>query len=338
MPITIKEVALQAGVSVSTVSRALNGYPDVNSQTRDKIKKIATKLGYSPNKSAQILSSKKKNNVGIIISGIGGENPIDEFTGNILRGANRYLDRYHKTVAMYGTSSQRQKEQSLKDFCHEYSLDGVILIGLKTNDTYLEEIRTIDIPCVGIDISLSGELSSSVLTDEVSAFEEITEYVIHHGTKSIVLIKGKEHAQVTTKRYEGFWKAIERNRFPKVAIDVLDCNFDEDITYKNVKKFLSKKTKEKFSFICMSDLMAIAVKRAIEDLGKSIPNDYSVTGFDGIHILKYITPEITTVNQRTIEKGYVGMKLLFEIMNGKSRPKDIFVPHEFIEGKSVKRY
>ena len=122
MAVSIKDVAKNAGVSVSTVSRALNGYTDVNEKTRKKVQKTVRELGYVPNQSAKNLSSKSKRNMALIISDLYKNERMDEFTGNILRGIYEYVNERGTTVATYGISTKMQKEKLLEDMCSEYSL------------------------------------------------------------------------------------------------------------------------------------------------------------------------------------------------------------------------
>ena len=326
---SIKEVAVAAGVSVSTVSRALNGYTDVREDTRKKIMDIAQELGYRPSQSARNLSSKRKENVAILISGLGSNSPMDEFTGNMLKGLNSYIQGKNMVIAMYGISSKMQAKQTLSEFCRQYSLSGVILAGLKLGDPYLEEIKHTDIPCVGIDIKLEGKMGASILTNDVEAFRDITNYAVNKGFLQLVLIKGKDEAAVTLDRYK---KALEDNGIPDKDADILNCKFDEELAYKSVKNYIEKYKKRKGrAFVCMSDLMAIAAARAIEDLGYKLGEDFLVTGFDGIQLLNYIRPRIATIDQNMIEKGYEGMRLLIKIIKNEEEPRTIYIKHKLIK-------
>jgi len=331
---SIKEVAVAAGVSVSTVSRALNGYTDVREDTRKKIMDIAQELGYRPSQSARNLSSKRKENVAILISGLGSNSPVDEFTGNVLKGLNSYIQGKNMIIAMYGISSKMQANQKLSEFCREYSLSGVILAGLKLGDPYIEEIKHTDIPCVGIDIKLEGKMGASILTNDIEAFREITNYAIEKGFSQLVLVKGKNEASVTHERYAGFKEALKDKGISQKEVDVLDCRFDENLAYKKVKSYIEKHKKNKGrTFVCMSDLMAVAAAKAIEDLGYSVSKDFIVTGFDGIQLLNYIRPRIATIDQNIVKKGYEGMRLLMKIIKGEDIPRTIYVKHRLIEGE-----
>ena len=329
MAVSIKDVAKNAGVSVSTVSRALNGYTDVNEKTRKKVQKTVRELGYVPNQSAKNLSSKSKRNMALIISDLYKNERMDEFTGNILRGIYEYVNERGTTVATYGISTKMQKEKLLEDMCSEYSLSGVIIMGMKIQDEYLIEAGRLDIPCVAID---------TVLPNDEAAFEEITDYVLDQGHREVVLIKGKEDAEVTHKRYRGFKKAIEKHRIDIDNIGIFDCYFNEAKAFENTKAYIEKYQKTRATaFICMSDLMALGVCRAVSECGYSVPEDFSVTGFDGLYTLDYIKPGITTINQNIREKGYVGIKVLNDMLNGEVVSDRIFVPHKLIVRDSVKR-
>ena len=334
MAVSIRDVAKKAGVSVSTVSRALNGYTDVNATTRKKIQSTVQELGYIPNRSAKNLSSKVNKNIAIIIS----DSVFDEVVGNILWGIYAYMNKKGETLATYGISSTMQKKKKLQDLCNEYSLSGIILFGMKLEDPYLKEIQTMDIPCVSLDTKIQGKNVSTVTINDEEAFEEITDYVIGMGHKEIVLIAGRAEAEVTCKRRRGFEKALKKHHIDVEAITEYNCHFMEEEAFLRVKSYIEKNGKSKATaFLCMSDLMALGVMRAIKECGYSVPEDFSVTGFDGLYTLKYVKPGLTTVDQSLREKGHTGIKALHEMLQQKEVPETIFVPYKFRIRDSVSK-
>ena len=177
-------------------------------------------------------------------------------------------------------------------------------------------------------------MGASILTNDVEAFRDITNYAVNKGFLQLVLIKGKDEAAVTLDRYKGFKKALEDNGIPDKDADILNCKFDEELAYKSVKNYIEKYKKRKGrAFVCMSDLMAIAAARAIEDLGYKLGEDFLVTGFDGIQLLNYIRPRIATIDQNMIEKGYEGMRLLIKIIKNEEEPRTIYIKHKLIKGE-----
>lgn len=326
-----------AGVSVSTVSRALNGYQDVNEKTRKRIQEAAGQLGYIPNQSAKNLSSKTIKNVALFISEIANEDKLDEFTGNLIRGIYEYMNQQGNTIAIYGITSQMQEEKPLEAMCHEYSLSGVMFMGMKVQDCYLREAAGIDIPCVSIDVMPQGSKAAVVTTDDEGAFEEITDYVLDRGHRKVVLLRGNDTAQVTYLRQAGFENSIKKHGLKIQDMKVLDCRFLEEIAYTQTKKYIEAYHKsEATAFICMSDLMALGVCRAVAECGYQVPDDFSVTGFDGMRILDYVRPLITTVDQNITGKGYQGVKTLMDMVEGRKLSGKIYVPHQLVQRESVK--
>lgn len=338
MAVSIRDVARVAGVSVSTVSRALNGYTDVKEETREKIRETAQFLGYSPNLSARNLSLKTGKNIALLASNLGDEDKMDEFTGNILRGMYGYLNEKNTTVATYGITTWLQEQKPLADFCAEYSLSGVLFMGMKLQDPYLEQAEKLDIPCVSIDVDLPGEKNAVVTSDDVKAFEEITDYLYENGHRRIALVCGQKDAQVRCMRQKGFMRSIQKNGLSIEKSDLLECEFHEEVAYKMVKKYVKKhKKNHATAFACMSDLMALGAVRAINDCGYSVPEDFSVIGFDGIYALEFIKPGITTVDQNIQGKGYMGICTLMKLIEGIEGPHVVYVPHKILYRDSVKK-
>lgn len=336
MAVSIRDVAKSAGVSVSTVSRVLNGYSDVNEDTRKKIQKTVEELGYMPNQSAKNLSSKSKKNIALIICDIEKEEKLDEFTGNILKGVYEFVNEKGMTIATYGINTRMQREKTLKDLCDRYSLSGIMLLGMKIQDPYLSEAAAMDIPCVVVDTYIEGRNTATVATDDVKAFEEITDYVLDQGHRNVVLVKGRKEAEVTYKRTAGFEMSLKKHGIDYHKADTFECNFREEEAYRLTKAYIEEYRKTRASaFICMSDIMALGVCRAINECGYLVPGDFSVTGFDGLYVLQYVKPGITTIDQNVREKGYSGVKTLYEMMQGKAGPQNIYVPYKLTKRDSV---
>lgn len=337
MPCSIRDVAKKANVSVATVSKALNGYQDVSEETKKYIQKVANELNYVPNASARNLSSKSIKNVAIIASGLIEEEQIDEFAMALIKGAYKYISKLNMTIAMYSITSEDQKKKSFDQFCKEYSLSGALIMGLRTTDNYYKNLQKSNIPYVTIDVKVDSKVGSSVTTDDENAFKEITQYVIDKNHKNMVLVYGREDALVTLKREQGFKKALQKNNISFENVTKIYAEFLEENSYLQVKNLLMEKGKKSCTvFVCMSDLMAFGVIRAIKECGYKIPEDFSVTGYDGMSFIKYIDPKITTINQNMIQKGYEAARLLSDMIEKNSESKSINVDYQFITGESVK--
>lgn len=210
-------------------------------------------------------------------------------------------------------------------------------MGLQVQDAYLKETAELDITCVSIDVVPSGSRPVVVATNDEKAFEEITDYVLDRGHRDVVLLRGRENAQVTHLRQAGFEKSLKKHGISASDVRVLQCDYLEDRAFIETRKYIRTYQKSRATaFICMSDLMALGVCRAVTESGYRIPEDFSVTGFDGMNILEFIRPLITTVDQNISEKGFQGVRILMDMVEGEHKPSVIYVPHKLVERDSVK--
>lgn len=336
--VTIKDVARQAHVTIGTVSRALNDYSDIKPETKSRILQLAHEMGYTPNVSARNLSSKVSSNMGLIISGLLEGNPKDNNTYQVLQGIYRYALNHGIEVALYTTDSVEQRSKSYAKFCEEHNLAGTVLSGVTTDDAYFEELLNTKIPCVVIDAPVQGACIGWTSIDNLKASEEITTLLLQKGHRKIVVVSGKKNAAVNLERTAGAFTAMDKAGLTLTGNDMLYCNFSEEEAYQRVTQYLRnhKRTTVCTAFLCFSDLMALGCIRAIHDCGCKIPDDFSVTGFDGIAVAEYFTPPLTTISQDMGRIGYESASLLHEIMQGKTSGGHRIVPYTLLERKSVR--
>ncbi len=338
MAVSIRDVAKAARVSVSAASKALNDYPDIGEETRKRVKNTARKLGYIPNKSAKMLASKNTKDVAILFSGLLEGEQVDEISTSIMKGVNSYIIKHKMNAATYAIDSKIQEEKKLVEFCHEYSLSGVLLFGLRIDDKYVQEAQNSTIPCVGVDYKISGPCTTFVSIDDCKAFEEITEYVISQNHKKLVLVFGRVESEVANERYKGFCQALKKHDMNIEEVPVIYTDFQEVEACIKVREFIDRYGKENGTvFICMSDMVAMGVYRAVKQSGYSIPEDFSVTGFDGLSFLGFVEPRLTTVDQRFYEKGYEAGRLIERLVNGERNLDEVVLRHEIVYGNSVKK-
>ena len=197
---TIQDVAKEAGVSVGTVSRALNHYTDVSEATREKVQNAAKKLGYWPNLNARSLSSKTQINVALILSGFLEEKMFNEYETMLMKGSYSYALEHDIEIAMRVINSQIQKEKTYDQLCHEYGMSGALFFGLKMSDEYCKTLPGSNHPCVIFDFELEGPNIGTVMVDNQKAFQELTQHLIDCNHKKIVLMHGRKDATVSMER------------------------------------------------------------------------------------------------------------------------------------------
>jgi len=339
MRVTIKDIARKAGVSITTVSKALNNYSDVNEKTKLKILEIVKELNYSPNIAARTLSSKKKKRIALILNEIN-LNRKSPIVMEILSGVYNFTEQNDIEFVLLFTTKQKQYLNSFEAICHEQNIHGAIIHGLDIDDPYCESIAKSDIPSVLIDLELHGKNTTTVTVDNEKAAEAAVNYLTQLGHKKIAHISGKYTAQVSIQRKAGYKKGLTNYGTEFIEDYIINGDFDEDLTYELTKKFVLKNP-EVTAFFCSSDLMAIGAMRAIQDLGFSVPHDFSIFGFDNIILSGYVNPSITTISQDMESLGYKSTKLLWDKLSESEEinklSQKIHMPYELIVRQSTRK-
>lgn len=335
MAVSIRDVAKAAGVSVGTVSRAFNGYSDIKEETKQTILATAKELGYVPNLNAKILSAKGRQTMAIILAGFMADRGLtDELVIKMLRGACNYAISHNLEFAAYVISSEQQQEKSFEQFCGEHSLTGAMCFGLKTTDAYYDNLKTSRIPCVTVDVPVEGENIGFVGTDDVRAFEEMTELVLRRNHRRVIMLNGRREATVCTHRLEGARRALSQHGLELEGEFYTDFNAERAEAI--VTEYIQKHgTTGATAFLCASDLIALGVSRAIRQCGYTVGKEFSVTGFDGLHIARLNAPSISTVNQNMEAKGYAAAELLHAMIDGKRVSRRRLIPYTIVSTESV---
>ncbi|NUK28854.1 LacI family DNA-binding transcriptional regulator [Parageobacillus sp. VR-IP] len=335
---TIKDIAKVAGVSITTVSRALNGYSDVNEKTRQKIIEIAKQLNYSPNTLARGLVMNKSKTIGLLVSGLTRESAKDNFTFEVLAGVNQYVSEVDYDMVLFSTTSTKQREKTYTQLCRERRVDGAILQGIRSDDPYLQEVVESDIPCVLIDIPIESETVGYVTTDNVLGAKKAVEHLISLGHKNIAMINGYSYAFVSEQRLKGFKEALLEAGLPIHEEWIADGEFREDNAEREALRLLTNYP-HITAFFCASDLMALGVIKAAKRLGKRIPNDVAIIGYDDIILASYATPPLSTIAQNKFAMGYEAAKLLIHMLEGKATSHVKILETELkIRESTVKNY
>ncbi len=317
---TIKDVALEAGVSISMVSRVMNNSGYVSENNKQKVMEAVAKCNYIPNTNAQNLKSYDAKTIGVFVKGI--HNPF----------FNKMIGVIEEKIALKGYSlilhnvADTQDEMNLAIIEKtKKKLSGVILIGGKQDYTE-ENFKKLQIPCVLTTISanenVSRELYSSVRIDDMAEGYKATEYLISLGHKKIGFIFSSALSnEVTpnTQRFRGYLKALEDNNIPidkkLIATIFQSSKSGYTLGFELFKNFYDTNCGITAVF-CFADVLAIGAAKAATAMGLNIPGDVSILGFDGIEMTEFYNPSIDTVYQPASEMAMSSIDFLFEMING----------------------
>ena len=320
---TILDVAKRAGVSSSTVSHVLNHYDDIGEETKKKVLAVAKELDYAPNYAAKRLSSKNKKQIALILNEInvtrGVAMPLE-----ILGGVIEALDKTEYEFVFYAVNGRKQKMKSLKQFCGERDISGLIIQGLTTEDPYYHELKRLDVPTVAIDMTVKNGSVGSVSIDNQAAAAEVARRLLASGNKKILFINGSNNAAVAMERVAGVRSVISH---PLISY----ANFSEEMAFQIVEQM--ERIEEIDAIFAASDLMAIGVIKALKK--RNVAKKIDVVGFDDITLASYITPSLTTVRQNIPEFTKVAVAdLIQQIETGKVVQK--YIPYEIIVRDSAR--
>ncbi|MEC0666259.1 LacI family DNA-binding transcriptional regulator [Priestia flexa] len=326
---TIKDIAKVAGVSITTVSRALNGYSDVNEKTRQKIINVAKKLNYSPNTLARGLVMQKSKTIGLLVSGISRESVKDNFTFEVLCGVNERASLLGYDLILFNTNTTKQREKTYTQLCKERRVDGAIIQGIKKDDPYLTEVLESNIPCVLVDIPIRSNLVGYVTTDNKLGAKKAVEHLVQLGHVHIGMVNGSEDAFVSQERLRGYLDTLEEHGIDIRENWVVNGEFEEAVAEQQAYELL-KTNEEITSLFCASDLMALGALKACKRLGRSVPDQISIVGYDNIVLAAYSSPQLTTVGQEVYQIGYEAADLLIEILENRSTNMERYLETELI--------
>ncbi|AGB41750.1 transcriptional regulator [Halobacteroides halobius DSM 5150] len=331
MSATIKDLANEVGVSESTVSRALNDYDDVNEKTRRKIVKVAERLNYKPNAIARGLARKKTNTIGLFLLGKIGEG--HPFAMKLVAGVMNASRKSEYDILLFSETEVRS--DSYIQRCQERSVDGAIILGIKSNDPHLEEIKNSDIPIILIDIPVSGKKTTYVSSHNVEGAYQAVKYLMNLGHQKVVFMNGHEHAPVSKERLQGYKLAHQDCKIKYNDQLVLNGKYERDIAYQRMKKFLSL-NKDFTAVFAASDLMALGVMDALKEVNIKIPEEVSIIGFDDIELCTHTNPQLSTVKQKRFEMGQRAVIGLLEMIEeGSNSVEPVLLDYELVIRGSV---
>lgn len=313
--VTLKKIALDLGLSISTVSRALNNHVDISEETKEKVKAYANKVKYAPNLFARGFRSHKSNIIGVIIPNI-----EHQFTATLLKGIIYNADLNGYKVIICESFNNEQKQTELLETMIQFGVDGVLL-SLVKKTTKVDDILDMmkHIPLILFDrVSTKVPCTQIVIDDEEAAFKSV-DHLINVGKKRIAIIKETESSIISEMRYKGYLKALKKNG---IELDDRIVLSSEDLSIAEGKKLasvlLGLKDKPDAIF-AITDEAGIGAIQILKKNKIKIPSEIAVAGFSNSIYSTIIKPKLTTIDQPGNRIGETAIKYLIEEMNSENQ-------------------
>lgn len=336
---SIKDIAKLCGVSVATVSKALNDKADISEDTKQHIKQVAKQMGYVPQYYARAIRTNKSYNIGVLFMDDANCGLTHDYFSSILNSFKVTAEAKGYDITFINSNQPHDKHKTYLEHCRYRGLDGVMIACIDFDNQDVEALINSDIPVVTVDRTYPDTNTMSVLSDNASGMKELVEYIISQGHKRIAYLSGETSA-VTSERVTSYQNVMLEHGLdipPEYHISTEYRNLTAARQY--TRQLLSLPTPPS-CIIYQDDYSAVGGMETIRDMGLSIPEDISVAGYDDIFIASQLRPRLTTVHQDTEVIGRIAAEKLISLIEHKRgcSYKPVIIDSCLEKGESVKPY
>ena len=310
MHVSIKDIAQAAGVSHSTVSRALSGSPLVKTETKALIQRLAQEMGYTPDAIARGLVTRYTRTVGVVVTTI-----TDPFVAEVVQGIEDTALENDYSVILASSAAEPDREVAAVEMLRAKRVDSVLVTSSRVGALYLEHLERIGVPVVLINNhnEQSGRYTFSVSVDNQHGGHLATRHLIERGHRRIAYVSGTTDQSDSADRLAGYRQALEENDIPFDPTLVVPGNGRLDGGERALRALTSLDSPPTAVF-CYNDMTAIGLLRAARQAYLSVPERLAVVGFDDIPLAIYVCPPLTTVAQPQRGMGRQAMNMALALI------------------------
>lgn len=333
---TLKAIAKQLGVSVTTVSRALNGKAEqygISKKTEEAVLRAAKKLHFSPDPVARGLRLNQTLSIGLLIPDIA--NP---YFAEIAKNVEMAARRGGYSVILCDSQENTNLEVESLALLRGRKVDGLVIAPVGQSARHLEELQDGGLPVVVIDRHFPRLKLPYVVSDNYKGALEATNHLIDHGHRTIACVQGLARTSPNRDRVRGYQASLKKHGIAADASLVVGSGFGEENGYVHAKLLLKKK-RDITAILALSNLIALGILRALSEDRLKVPGDISIICFDDQPYCAYLNTPMTTVDQDNEQMGQIAVRLLLEQIQSPGKPTGagIMLPTRLIERASVKR-
>ncbi len=338
-PVSIADIARAAGVSHSTVSRALRDSPLISPDMRARVHTLATEMGYTPNALAQSLQTRRSHTLGLVVTSI-----ADPFFTDVVKGVEEVARPAHFSVFLSASYNDPDQEMAVIETFHRRRVDGILVASLRISSNYEERLSRIKVPTVLVnnEANSSTQMLHWVMVDDQLGARLATEHLLRLGHRAIGYLGVDTRPRSNRQRLEGYRRTLDAaDLSPPDAWIALPGGAGvggaaEDVTDVAIGRALLPQLLAAgvTAIFCFNDMVAVGALLACKDRGLDVPGDLSIVGFDDIELARYMTPPLTTIQQPRVRLGNLATQLLLDLLAGRAVQNHV-LPPQLIERAST---
>jgi DNA-binding LacI/PurR family transcriptional regulator len=325
--ISIGDIARAAGVSHSTVSRALHDNPLISVDVRENIQRLAREMGYTPNAIAQSLQQQTTKTIGLVVTSI-----ADPFYADVVKGIEAEARNASMSVFLSASHNDPEQELLVIETFHRRRVDGIVVASSRISGSQAARLAHVRVPTVLLnseDEALFDDMHS-VTVDDYAGARQIVDHLIGLGHRAIGYIGAGNRPKANRRRCGGYRNALAHAgitaRPDLVAVALAEDKQHEDdvaVGYALLAPLLAAGATAVF---CFNDMIAVGALTACRERNIAVPQDLSVAGFDDIELAKYVSPPLTTIHQPKVRLGRTAMRMLLDLLDDRPAENHILQP------------
>lgn len=330
MSVTIKDVARQAGVSPSTVSRVIADHPRISPETKEKVRGVMVAMGYYPNAIARSLVNQTSNSLGVIRSRTAEENFANPFFPAVIQGISSVAHKHRLNLVLSTSSTFEQEDEECLDLLRQRRVDGVILLASHRQDRLIPRLSEGNFPFVLIGRYDGPEVINWVNNDNRQDAKTAVSYLLKKGHRKIACLDGDPRYIVSLDRFTGYGEALAEWNVPVDRDLVEHSEFSVESGYQATLRLLNRESRFTALF-AVDDLMAIGAMRALQERGFRVGRDVAVIGFNNTVLGACVQPALTSVHVPIYELGQIAVQMLVaQIYGSREGPDHQMLPAHLV--------
>ncbi|MDR7550972.1 MAG: LacI family DNA-binding transcriptional regulator [Armatimonadota bacterium] len=315
-PVTLHDIAREAGVSVNTVSRALAGKPDVSAQTRSRVRAVADRLDYRPNRLARGLRERRTATIGVLVADVA--NP---FFAEVAEGIERTAAENGYSIILASSEERLDREMQAVRTLVERQVDGILISPTQRSDDAIRYLLQRRIPFVLLARYFEGLNAPAVINDDREGARLAVRHLIQRGHRDILYLNGPPYNSSARLRLEGYRDVLEEAGVPFRPAMVISTDARPGGGYAAVQQALAAALRFSAAF-CFSDYVSLGAMKALRQAGRTIPADVAVMGYDDIELADLVEPGLSTVRIAKTRLGQVATRMLIGMM-GRTEAEEV---------------